>query len=46
MIAKPERTQSDAQQNKKKYRISTANGKHTKQQINNNRATALERTAA
>ena len=44
MIAKLERTQSNAQQNK--YRTPTVNGKHTKQQINNNRTTALERTAA
>ena len=43
MIAKLERTQSNAQQNKDKHRISTTNGKHTKQQINNNRTTALER---
>ena len=44
MIAKLERTQSNAQQNKNKHR--TPNGKHTKQQINNNITTALERTVA
>ena len=44
MIAKLERTQSNEQQNKDKHRTSTTNGKHTKQQINNNITTALERT--
>ena len=43
MIVKLERTQSNAQQNKPP----TTNGKRIKQQINNNnRTTALERTAA
>ena len=48
MIAKLERTQSNinAQQNKDKHRIPKTNGMHTEQQINNNRTTALERTAA
>ena len=46
MIAKVERTESNAQQNKDKHRTPTTNGKHTKQQINNNRTTSLERTAA
>ena len=46
MIAKLEKTQSNALQNKDKHRTPTTIGKHIKQQINNNRTTALERTAA
>ena len=46
MIAKLERTQGNAQQNKDKYRTRTANGKHTKQRIINKITTALERTPA
>ena len=46
MIAKLEKTQSNAQQNKDKHRTATPKRKHTKQQINNNRTTSLERTAA
>ena len=45
MITKLEWSQSIAQQNKDKHRTPTTNGKHTKQQIKNNR-TALERKAA
>ena len=44
MIAKPEWTQSNAWQNKD--RIPTNNRQYIKQKINNNRTTALERTAA
>ena len=46
MIAKLERTQSNAQQNKDKHRTPITNGKHTQQRIKNNRITALEGTAA
>ena len=46
MIAKLEKTQSNAYQNKDKHRTTTNNGKYIKQQTNNNRTTALERTAA
>ena len=46
MIAKLEKTQSNVQQNKDKHRTSTTNRKHTKQQINNNKTSATERTAA
>ena len=46
MIAKLERAQSNAHQNKDKHRTPTTNGKHTKQRINANRTIALERTAA
>ena len=46
MIAKSEWTQTNAQQNQYKHRTPTNNGKHIKQRINNNRTTALERTAA
>ena len=46
MIAKLKRTQSNAQQNKDKHRTITTNGKHIKQHTNNNRTTALQRTAA
>ena len=45
-IAKLERTQSNAHQNKDKHRTPTTNVEHTKQHINNNRTTALEQTAA
>ena len=43
VIAKLERTQSNAQQNKQEPQQPIGN---TKQQINNNKTTALERTAA
>ena len=46
MIAKLEWTQSDAYQIKDKHRTPANNGKYIKQWINNNRTTALERTAA
>ena len=46
MIAKLERTQSNAQQNIDKDRTPTTNVKRTKQHANNNRTTALEWTAA
>ena len=46
MIAKLERTQSNALQNKDKHRTLTTNGKHTKQRITNDGTIALERTAA
>ena len=48
MIAKLERKHSNAQQNKNRHRAptTTANGKHTKQQINSNRTFALEWRAA
>ena len=47
MIAKQERTPNNAQHNNDKHGTPTTNGKHTKQQINNNnRTTALECTAA
>ena len=45
MIAKLERTQSSAQQNKDKHRTPLTNEMHIKQQINN-RTYALEWTAA
>ena len=45
MIAKLERTQINAQQNKDKHRTHNQ-WKPTKQQIDNNRTTALERAAA
>ena len=45
-IAKLERTQSNAQQNKDKHRTPTTHWKHINQQINNNKTTALQRTAA
>ena len=46
MIANLERTQSNTQQNEDKHSTPTNNGKHTKQQINNNRTTSFELTAA
>ena len=46
IFAKLERKKSNAQQNKDKHRTPTTNGKHTKQQINNNNTTALKRSAA
>ena len=46
MVANLEKKQTNAQQNKDEHRNPTTIGKHTKQQINNNRTTALERTAA
>ena len=44
--AKLKWTQSNALRNKDKHRTPTNNGKYIKQWINNNRTTALERTAA
>ena len=46
MIAKLDRTQNNAYQNKDKHRSPANNVKDIKQLINNNRTTTLEQTAA
>ena len=46
MIAKLEGTQSNVQQNIEQLQTPSHNGSNNKQKVNNNRTTALERTAA